>query len=600
MNDQGFSDLQKRYLEGFTSGLQIAQRMRGLPAPAASAQPLSTGPSGETAPAGPEVIHFEAQNRFTSEGKKLVAEEKAKRERHPLDRWDELLKRAETGEFPKGTDVFCTKFFGLFYVAPAQDSYMCRLRLPNGILSSFQFRGIADLAERYAGGYSHVTTRANLQIREIKAQDGPSVLMGLYELGIINRGAGADNIRNVTGSPTAGIDPQEFIDTRPLARELHYYILNHREFYGLPRKFNIAFDGGGTIGVLEDTNDIGFSAVRVPDGKAVESGVYFHLQLGGITGHSDFGRDTGVLLKPEQCIPVAAAVVRVFIEQGDRTDRTKARLKYVLDRWGLEKYLQEAEKHLPFKLIQFPLEDCEPRPPVNKHAHIGFHPQKQAGLYYVGVALPVGKLTVAQMRGIAAIAERYGSGTLRLTVWQNLLISDIREQDIAAVKEAIQDLDLAWRANSIRAGLVACTGNTGCKFSAANTKYHAERIAEYLEQGIELDQPINIHLTGCHHSCAQHYIGDIGLLACKIARGDDQEVEGYHIFVGGGYGSEQRLAHAIRRNVPADEAPAYLKTLLECYLKHRLGPQEGFAVFSQRYPGEQFKHLLEHYSAEAA
>ena len=160
----------------------------------------------------------------------------------------------------------------------------------SSILSSFQLRGIADLAERYAGGYSHVTTRANLQIREIKAQDGPKVLMGLYELGIINRGAGADNIRNVTGSPTAGIDPQELIDTRPLARELHYYILNHREFYGLPRKFNIAFDGGGTIGVLEDTNDIGFAAVRVPDGKAVEPGVYFHLQLGGITGHRDFGR----------------------------------------------------------------------------------------------------------------------------------------------------------------------------------------------------------------------------------------------------------------------------------------------------------------------
>src|SRR5918992_562846 len=578
-------------------GFFRAKKMRGRPAAVACSPPFRPEKRRDAAPAGPEAIHFEAQNRFTSEGKKLVAEEKAKRERHPLDRWDELLKRAEAGEFPKGTDIFCTKFFGLFYVAPAQDSYMCRLRLPNGVLNSFQFRGIADLAERYAGGYSHFTTRANLQIREIKAQDGPSVLMGLYELGIINRGAGADNIRNITGSPTAGIDPQELIDTRPLARELHYYILNHREFYGLPRKFNIAFDGGGTIGVLEDTNDIGFSAVRVPDGKAVEPGVYFHLQLGGITGHSDFGRDTGVLLKPEQCIPVAAAVVRGFIEQGDRTDRTKARLKYVLDRWGLEKYLQETEKHLPFKLIRFPIEDCEPRQPVNKHGHIGFHPQKQKGLVYVGVALPVGKLTVAQMRGIAAIAEQYGSGTLRLTVWQNLLISDIREQDIAAVKGNIQDLDLAWRANSIRAGLVACTGNTGCKFSAANTKYHAERIAEYLEQRIELDQPINIHLTGCHHSCAQHYIGDIGLLACKIAKDDDQEVEGYHIFVGGGYGSEQRLAHEIRRNVAADEAPAYLKKLLDCYLQHRTSPRESFALFGQRYPAEQLKQLLEQHEA---
>ena len=160
--------------------------------------------------------------------------------------------------------------------------------------------------------------------------------MRLAEIGLTSRGAGADNIRNVTGSPTAGIDPQELIDTRPLARALHHYILNHRELYGLPRKFNIAFDGGGRVAVLEDTNDIGVHrGAGAPTGSAVPAGVYLRLGLGGITGHKDFARDTDVLVRPEDASRVAAAIVRVFIADGDRTDRTKARLKYVLDRWGV-------------------------------------------------------------------------------------------------------------------------------------------------------------------------------------------------------------------------------------------------------------------------
>src|SRR5215213_4663883 len=175
---------------------------------------------------------------------------------------------------------------------------MCRLRLPAGIVTSHQLRGLADIAQDHAGGYADVTTRANLQLREIGPRNTVPLLMGLADLGIIPRGSGADNIRNVTASPTAGIDPRELIDTRPHARELHHHILHHREMYGLPRKFNIAFDGGGAVSALEDTNDVGFTAVRVGEGKAVPPGVYFRLTLGGITGHKDFARDTGVLLTP--------------------------------------------------------------------------------------------------------------------------------------------------------------------------------------------------------------------------------------------------------------------------------------------------------------
>jgi ferredoxin-nitrite reductase len=176
-----------------------------------------------------------------------------------------------------------------------------------------------------------VTTRANLQMREVEPKNAVAMVEAIQDLGLCSRGSGADNIRNVTGTPTAGIDPQELIDTRPYAREWHFHILNDRSLYGIPRKFNVGFDGGGVIPVLEDTNDIGFQAVRVDDGYGIEPGVWFRLMLGGITGHRSFAGDTGVIVKPAEATAVADTVVRVFIDHGDRTNRAKARLKYVLD-----------------------------------------------------------------------------------------------------------------------------------------------------------------------------------------------------------------------------------------------------------------------------
>ncbi len=566
------SDEQKRYLDGFLAGVTAR---RGAPAV-----------TGSVADAND--IHRIAQNRFVAAGKKLVPEEESKRTSHPLDDWDALLADAAADRFPKGTDIFRRKFFGLFYVAPAQNSFMCRLRIPNGILSAHQLKGLAALAESWGGGFADVTTRANLQIREIKPQSIVAMLEGIRELGLTSRGSGADNIRNLTGSPTAGIDPQELIDTRPLVRELHHYILNHRELYGLPRKFNIAFDGGGRVSVLEDTNDIGFAAVKVPAGAAMPEGVYFRMLLGGITGHGDFARDTGILLKPEECLAAAVAVLRVFIAAGDRTDRNRARLKYVLDSWGIEKFMAEVEKERGAPFARLPLEACAMPKPAAKHGHIGVHRQAQSGLCYIGIVLPVGRLSTEQMRGLAEVAERFGSGTIRLTVWQNLIISDIPEAKVAAAEAAIAELGLGISASAIRGGLIACTGNTGCKFAASDTKSQAMILADYLEQRLTLDQPVNIHLTGCPHSCAQHVIGDIGLLGVKV--GEDM-VEGYTIFVGGGAGPERRLGREIFAQVPMAEMPQKVEAMLRGYLACRRGG-ESFLDFVARHPVDELKALF--------
>src|ERR1051326_6946396 len=322
--NSGFTEDQKQYLEGFIAGLA---KKRGIALPNGAASPASdpAATASEPAPGNdPTVIHRLAQDRTLAAGGTLVPEEMAKRAKDPFDMWDEMAANATAGRFPQGTDVFLHKFHELFYVAPNQDAFMLRLRLPGGILSAYQAKGLADIAERFGGGSVDITTRANLQIREIGADHPLDVLTAIDELGLPSRGAGADNIRNLTGSPLAGIDPQELIDTRPLTRALYHHILNHRELYGLPRKFNIAFDGGGRAEIVANTADIGFAAVRIGAGKPVPAGVYFRMLLGGITGHGNFARDSGVLLEPREVVVAAAAIVRVFIDHGDRTDRKKA------------------------------------------------------------------------------------------------------------------------------------------------------------------------------------------------------------------------------------------------------------------------------------
>src|SRR3954468_6799438 len=583
-----FNPEQKRYLEGFVARLQIAKAARatdGVP----SAQGTATGE-----PTGPDAPHLRAQDRVLKGGGKLSEQEKFKRELHPFDGYDRLKAQAANNEYPKPPDNFRWRYFGLFYVAPNQNSYMCRLRMPNGILTHGQFAGIANLAERYGGGYSHVTTRANLQVREIEAQNAVAMVEAIQDLGLCSRGSGADNIRNVTGSPTAGIDPQELIDTRPFAREWHFHILNERALFGLPRKFNVGFDGAGLIPVLEDTNDIGFQAVEVKDGFGIAPGIWFRLMIGGITGHKDFARETGVVVKPADATKVADAIVRVFIDHGDRTDRNKARLKYVLDRLGLEKVLALTEEKLGRKLDRIASAGLAPRPPFDRAAHIGVHPQKQPDRNWVGVVLPVGKMTADQMRGLADVARELGDGDIRLTVWQNLILSGVPSERLAAAQTRIEELGFSTSANSIRAGLVACTGNAGCKFAASDTKRHAEEIARWCESRVALDGPVNIHLTGCHHSCAQHYIGDIGLLACKVQTSDEGDaVEGYHIHVGGGFGPDAAIAPEIFHDVKAEDAPALIERMLKTYLAHRASPQEGFLAFTKRHDIEALRSLIE-------
>ncbi len=567
--DAGFSEEQTNYLTGFVSGLLQA---RDLP-----------------------FLGQDAERRFTHEPEvsvfgtpleDLCKEERIKHEKNGLDCWDTILGNAAADRFPEDGDVFRYKFHGLFYVAPAQDSFMLRCRIAGGAVRSDQFRGLAEISRDWGNGFLDLTTRANVQIREILPPNAPLVLMKLADLGLTSQGSGADNIRNITATPTSGFDPHELIDVMPYARALHHYILKNRDLYGLPRKFNVSYDSGGLVSVCADTNDIGFYAVKVAENdEGIEPGVYFRMQLCGITGHKQFATDCGLLLKPEETLPVAAALIRVFIENGDRTNRKKARLKYLVDDWGIPKTLNETQVKLAFPLRWFPLEKCQPTPEKSQHGHFGIHPQTD-GKFYVGVVVPVGRLTLEQAEALAVIADRFGRGELRLTVWQNLIIPGVSAEDLAAVKDAIADCGLSHTASAVSGGLVACTGNRGCKYAAADTKGHARALASWLEQRVPLDVPVNIHLTGCPHSCAQHYIGDIGMMGVKVKNAAGESVEGYNIVLGGGVDDRQAIAREIWKGVAFDDIPPLLENLLQAYLARRAAG-ESFTTFTNRHAIEE-------------
>jgi len=569
---EDFSAEQKRYLEGFFAALNAQGISFGDLAEtpgAATTTPVQKGPSLED----------------------MTKEERIKHDLNPLDATEELVLKARWNAKPEMEDVFRFKWNGLFWLSPVKDGYMCRLRIPGGVVKSFQLRELANIARDLTSGYIQITTRNNFQIRLIEPKDCPEVLRRIQSVGLHSRGAGADNIRNITMNPCAGYDPHELIDVRPLVNELATIIISSREFYDLPRKFNIAYDGGGLVSSVEDTNDIGATAVKIGENsEGIEPGVYFRIALGGVTGHQTFASDWGVIVKPEELNRVITAIVRVFIRDGDRTNRKKARLKYLVEGRGLDGFRDDVEALLGQKLHRLPPGSAIQLPrsfSQQGHTHVGVYPQKQSGLNYIGAGVPVGQLTARQLDRIADIADSYGTGEIRLTVWQNFIVPNVPTAYVATASKALRKLGFPVEESPLRNGFVACTGNRYCKFASSDTKGHALAMMDYLDKRVKLDKPVNIHFTGCPNSCAQHFMGDIGLLGTK-AKGTSGE--GYHITVGGGFGENRKIGRQIFSGVPFESLGPTLEAMLKGYLAKREGT-ESFHTFCNRHTVGQLQEL---------
>jgi len=578
-----FSQEQKQYLQGFMAGVE----QRG-------GKPYA----GETPDGDITNDEEDAERDLVDEVHgtpvdDLCKQERTKLEEDPMDIWDRMVENAKEGTFPEGDDVFRYKSRGLFYVAPAQEAFMMRCRIPACMLNTRQLRGMRDLADTWGGGYADITTRGNLQVREIGASDGIKCLRKLYEIGLTSKGAGADNVRNVTASPTSGYDPDEVYDVRQIALGMHQYILSSGDLFGLPRKFNIAFDNGGRLSVAADTNDIGFIATEVGEGADIEPGEYFRIRLGGASGHRYMAKDANVVVEPDQCVAVGAAMLRVFLRNGDRTSRRKARLAKLLDDWGIPKFLEKTEEELAFDFKEVPKDDCIPRVDMEKHGHLGVHDQAEDGLNYIGVGVPVGRFTTDQMETVAHIMDEYGQDDVRFTIFQSLMIPGIADEDVETVKDLITDCGLTYNESNVKGGVVACTGNVGCKFAMTDTKGQALELSQYLNEQIDLDHPINIHLTGCPNSCAQHYCGDIGLLGVTAKDDDGESVEAYDIALGGGMDEEHGLGRDVVSSVPFDEVPPLLEDMLETYLDERSSDDETFVEFTRRHEVDELKSMFD-------
>ena len=454
---------------------------------------------------------------------------------------------------------------GLFYNTLAQDGFLCRLRIPGGMINPQQFEAIADISDHYGGGYIDITNRANIQIREIKQGINIQVLEKLQALGLASTNASVDHIRNIMTSPTAGIDTQELIDTRPLVKAWEKYITAHSHLSQLSAKFSVCFDGGGKISVKDRPNDIILAA------ELINSNINWRLYLSyGEKGEP--AKDTGILLKPVEIIAVLAALAETYLKHIDINNRCKPRLREIINYITIEKYLHQVKEKLDPNIFNF--EFNLEKPPLCASASlreknlIGIHSQRQSGLYYIGIVLALGRLETYQIRGLAHIAKKYGDDNIRLTPWQNLILSDIPQNQIIEVEKEITNLGLNCSPTDIKSFLVACSGKRGCGAAATETKDDALHLAKYLENLMILDCSVNIHFSGCSKSCAQHTQADITLLGVA-----GENFPGYQIYV---------LGHLLYEYVTLAKVPILIQQILEVYQQQRLSLQESFRQFVDR------------------
>ena len=461
---------------------------------------------------------------------------------------------------------------GLFYGSSAQDGMLARMRIPGGILTAQQCDAIVDLAENSGAGYIEVTNRANLQIREIHTPIAPDSFEHLQKLGLAAQTVIIDPIRNIMASPTAGIDLQMLIDTRPWVKALDDALQLHPELAALSPKFSVCLDGGEFVSVQNRRNDVVLSAQQLPSSE-----IGFRLCLNADGKNFE---DVGVFVSQHQCIPFIIALAQVYLaytQVCSEQDR-KPRFRHLLANWGVEECLARVESSLGVPLRR---ETSSLRSSTQSDHHLGAHFQRQAGLSYLGIALPLGRLRSEQMRLLATLTETFGRGTLRLTPWQTLLFPDVSDDRIGDLEGAIVNLGLHTSATRFDSALVACSGRTGCASGLTDTQTHALTLIKELT--VSLDQPLNIHLSGCEKSCAQQTPSDVALVGIEMKK-EGLTIENYDVYVGTRDSSFGRWI----RSVSASEMISLMEQMLQIYQQQRM-LDESFKMFVDRHSIEQLQ-----------
>jgi sulfite reductase (ferredoxin) len=456
--------------------------------------------------------------------------------------------------------------------AEIEDSYfMMRVRIPGGQLTAGQLRTVAGIAKEYGRDLADITDRQNVQYHWIRIEDVPAIWARLEEAGLSSLQACGDVPRNILGCPVAGIDSGEIIDATATLRATEAVAALNPEFENLPRKFKTAISGCTSHCTAHEVNDVSFVGVIGPDGTPG-----FDLWVGGgLSTNPMIAKRLGVFVRPDQVPAVWAGVAGLFRDYGYRRLRSRARLKFLVSDWGAERFREVLEtEYLDEPLPDGPAPD---RPAHGSRDHVGVHRQRD-GRYYVGVAPHVGRSSGTQLWQVADLAEAYGSGTIRTTTEQKLLVLDVPEENLADLLSALDDLDLQAKPSVFRRGTMACTGIEFCKLAIVETKGRARDL--YTELGRRLpdfDTPITINVNGCPNSCARFQLADIGLKGSIV-----DGTEGFQVHLGGSLGADPSFGRKLRGlKVTADALPDYVERVLRNYQADRADGEQ-FAIWVRR------------------
>ncbi|AIQ71292.1 nitrite/sulfite reductase [Paenibacillus graminis] len=477
-------------------------------------------------------------------------------------------------------DLDLFKWAGVYQQKPREGHFMMRVRINTGIMTSDQARTLAEIARRYGRNLIDVTTRQAIQFHWLTVEHLPDIFKRLEAAGLYSFEACGDCPRTIVGNPLAGIDKDELFDTTEIVGQLNDFFMLNRDFSNLPRKFKISVSASRYNNAQAEINDLAYTpAVKVIDGVLTQG---FHLMVGGgLSAKPHLAQKLDVFVKPEEALNVAAGVVTLFRDYGYREKRHHARLKFLVADWGAEKFkskLIEAVGGLPSR--------GEDQTVGWQAAYFdGVHPQVQEGLSYVGLNVPVGRMTSDELEQLAGLAEQYGEGKLRTTMTQNIIISGVPDDKLEALLEAPVLQRLSPNARNFISRTVACTGNEFCNLALVETKQRAVSVAAYLDEHVRLNEKLRIHFIGCPNACGQKQVADIGLQGTLIKTPEGM-TDAFDIAVGGTLGCGDRgpaaeFARPLKGRVKGDRVGPVLKQLITFYTEQRQ-EQENFHAFTNR------------------
>jgi sulfite reductase (ferredoxin) len=500
--------------------------------------------------------------------------ERLKQEKSPLGILGELPALIASGyERMPEEDMVRLKWWGLYHDKPKVGTFMLRIKLPGGLLTPAQLRAIGEISTRFGRGDGELTTRQNVQLHWIELGALPGVFELLDAAGLTTAGACGDTVRNITGCPVAGVAHDELFDATPLVEEAADFFYGHPDYSDLPRKHKITISACADRCNAPEINCISLVGAihEGREGFAVLAG-------GGLSSVPRLARDLGVFVPKEEALEVTQALLDVWREDLTyRVSRVKSRMKFMVDDYGPEGVRAALEARLGREL-----EDFEPPPAAEGFSdHVGVHPQKQPGLVYVGVPVHLGLVSGDQMAAVADLAERLG-GDVRITRLQNFVLAGVPEERADETVTELAEIGFPLDPGPLRAASLACTGEPHCNYSVTETKTRADSLIQALEArfGDEI-AGLRLHLDGCPHACAQHWVGDLGFQGTTVRDEQGKRRQAYDVFLRGGLGAGAAIARPVFRRVPTEELDATVEGLVAGWLASRR-PGESFRTFCDR------------------